>query len=405
MIKVAIRSIWAQKMRSILVALGVAIGVVAVGGMTTAALSLQDQLRQQLSALGSENFVVMRVSPMNFIQGRNRTNWRELWRRPKLELSYLEPLKEGCPSCELIAPQSSHEGITATQGKLKLEDTGVVGVTPEYNGITELKLGYGRFINEHDVQHARYVCVVGQTIVKELFNEGNPIGRKIKVSGIPFLVIGVTEPLGNIMGQDKDNFIMVPITTALHHWSGWWGIQYIIKAKPGMIEKAQDEARAILRVHRQLKGIEPDNFDFFTSDLMMAFLTTILAAVYAVGVSIALMSLVVAGIGIMNVMFVSVAERTKEIGIRKACGATPARIMLQFTIEAAALALVGGIIGLLGIYGLTIAVKGVIPFKINLSFGVLLFGLFFSATAGVVFGFFPARRAAKLPPVDALRWE
>ncbi|MCD6595008.1 ABC transporter permease [bacterium] len=404
MLKIAFRSIWGQKLRSSLVALGVAIGVIAVAGMTTMALSLQSELKQQLSTMGSETFMVMRVSPMNFIGGKHRGKMRQLWRRPRLELNYLKSLQNGCPDCKLISPVASYHGKNASLGKEHLE-TEVVGVTPEYNGIVDMKLGFGRFINISDVERSRYVCIVGQTIVEDLFGGGNPIGRKIKVNNIPFLVVGVLEPIGEFMGQDKDNTVIVPVTTALHHWRGWWGIQYYVKAKHNKIVAAEDEITAVLRRLRKLKGSDPNDFDIFTSELMLAFLTTILASVYAVGVGIALMSLLVAGIGIMNVMFVSVAERTKEIGIRKACGAKPKIILTQFTIEAAILSLFGGVIGLLSLYIIAILVGKFLPFEVSLKIPVLIFGLLFSAFAGILFGYFPAKKASKMPPVEALRWE
>ncbi len=404
MIKIAFRSIIGQKLRSFLVALGVAIGVIAVAGMTTMALSLQSELKQQLSAMGSETFSVMRISPMNFVRRGDRKHRRELWRRPKLELNYLKPIQEGCPDCEAISPVASYGGKTATFGKEKYS-TNVVGVSSEYNGIVDINLGYGRFINDYDVERRRYICVLGETVVEELFFGANPIGRTIKVDGIPFLVVGVLEEQGEVMGNDKDNVVLVPVTTALHHWRGWWGIQFYIKAKSGKLEEAKEQVTMVLRRLRKLKVSDPNNFDIFTSDLMLAFLTTILASVYAVGVGIALMSLLVAGIGIMNVMFVSVAERTKEIGIRKACGATPKVILTQFTIEAAILALFGGVIGLIILYTLISILGNFIPFNISLKIPVLIFGLLFSALAGILFGFFPARKASKQPPVEALRWE
>ena len=408
MVKIALRSMWGQKMRSILVALGVAIGVIAVGGMTTAALSLQSQLHQQLSLMGNDTFTVMRISPFMFMpgSGRGRKKWREMWRRPKLEINYLPTLKEGCPSCEKIAPFVKYPlNNTVSLGKNKLDDTTVLGVVPDYNAITNITLGFGRFFNDYDIQHRRYVCIIGQTVLKELFHGGNPIGRKIKVRGIPFTIIGVSNSIGKLFGQDNDNFILTPITTALHHWRGWWGVMYLVKSKPGIFQQAMDEFTITLRTLRNLKGSDDNNFDILTTDMMMKMFNIILGGVYAVGVGIALMSLIVAGIGIMNVMFVSVSERIKEIGIRKACGATPKTIMLQFTIEAAILAMFGGLLGMGIIYGLILTVGKMIPFEISLNIGVLLFGLAFSAGAGIIFGFFPARKAAKLPPVYALRWE
>jgi len=405
MIKIAFRSIYGQKMRSILVALGVAIGVIAVAGMTTVALSLQSEIKNQLSRFGSDTFMIMRISPIRFMQfGTKRRQMRNIWRRPKLEINYLKQLIEGCPSSEAIAPIASYEGKNVTFGKIK-HDVSVSGATSEFNGLTDLKLGYGRFINENDVEHKRYVCVIGETVIEELFSGGNPIGRKLKIDGIPFVVVGILEPFGEAMGHDRDNTIIVPITTALHHWRGWWGVQYMFKALPGKLDRAIDEATAVLRRLRKLKGFEEDDFDIFTSDLMLSFLTVIIGSIYAVGVGIALMSLIVAGIGIMNVMFVSVAERTKEIGIRKACGAAPKKILTQFTVEAAVLSLFGGSLGLITLYIVILAVGNLIPFSISLKLPVLAFGLVFSAVAGVAFGFFPARKAAKLPPVDALRWE
>ena len=406
MLKVAFRSIWGQKLRSSLVALGVAIGVIAVAGMTTMALSLQSELKQQLSTMGSETFTVMRISPMNFVGGRNRRKMRELWRRPKLEVSYLPKLRKSCPSCEKIAPFIKYPlNNIVSYGKNKLEDVTVLGVEPEYNGITNTTIGFGRFFNDYDIQHRRYVCIIGQTVLKELFHGGNPIGRKLKIRGIPFTVIGVSNPIGKLFGEDNDNFVLTPITTALHHWRGWWGVMYMIKARPGKFQQAIDEVTVALRNLRNLKGSDENNFDIFTADMLLAFLNTILASVYAVGVGIALMSLLVAGIGIMNVMFVSVAERTKEIGIRKACGATPKIILTQFTIEAAILALFGGIIGLIFLYAVVSLAGKFLPFGVSLKPSVLIFGLLFSASAGIIFGFFPARKASKLSPVESLRWE
>lgn len=408
MIKISLRSIWGQKMRSALVALGVAIGVIAVAGMTTAALSLQAQMQQQLSLMGTNTFTVVRFSPFIFILGGrgNRKKWREIWRRPKMELSYLPSLKEGCSSCEKIAPFIKYPmNATVSKGKSKIEDCTIIGAVPDYNNIVNVTLGFGRFISDYDVQHRRYVCVVGQTIVSDFFKGGNPIGRKIKIRGIPFTIVGVSNPVGKVFGQDNDNFVLVPITTALRHWRGRWGLVYMVKAKPGLLPQAMDEVTVTLRSLRRLKASDDNNFDIITPDMIIRIFNTILGGVYAVGVGIALMSLIVAGIGIMNVMFVTVAERTKEIGIRKACGASPRKIMLQFTIEAALLALIGGTIGLAAVYALTVTVGRFLPFDLSLKIWVLVFGLLFSAGAGIIFGFFPARRAAKLPPVRALRWE
>ena len=405
MIKIAWRAVLGQKLRSFLVALGVAIGVIAVSGMSTLALSLHSELVKSFEIMGPETFNVMRISPMNFVGFSNRRARRDLWRRPKLELNYYKPLCEGCPDCEAISPLVKYPGRTASSGKNTLQNTVVAGVGPDYTKIIATHLTAGRFFTDSDIQRKRYVCVVGETVVRELFNNSNPIGRKLKVEGIPFTVIGIYEKMGTVMGQDQDNFVMVPVTTALHHWRGWWGLIYMVKARRGKYQQAMEEVRSVLRRLRKLKASDPDNFDFFTADMMLSFLNTILASLFAVGVGIALMSLLVAGIGIMNVMFVSVTERTKEIGVRKACGAVPKVILFQFVIESALLSLIGGAIGLGALYGIIFALKGVVPFEVSLHPSVVAFGLAFSVAAGIIFGYFPARRAAKLHPVEALRWE
>ncbi len=404
LLKVSLRSIFAQRLRSALVVLGVAVGVVAVGGMTAAAVSIRQAVKQQLSSLGAETFVVVRISPLVFVRGSHRRDWRKLWRRPRLKLSYLKPLVDGCSSCERIAPVATYAGKTATLGKRKLEDVSVVGTTPQYNGLSGVKLAFGRFIDERDVDRKRYVCVIGQTVLDELFGKSNPIGRRIRLGGIPFVVVGVADSVGSAFGEDKDNFVVVPITTALHHWRGWWGIQYVVRAKAGAVSSAKEEVISVLRRLRRLKAYEDNDFDILTADMLLSLLTTIIAAVYAVGFAISLASLVVAGIGIMNIMFVVVSERTREIGIRKACGATPGAIMAQFTLEAMLLGLLGGVLGIGILYIISAIISGTIPFDIKVSFGVAVFGLLFSAACGVIFGIFPARRAARLNPVDALRW-
>ncbi len=420
MIKIAFRSIIAHKLRSFLVAFGVTIGVIAVVGMTALALSLQAEMKKQLSQMGPDSFVVMRVSPLNFLKGRDMKKMRDLWRRPRILLSYHKPLIEQSEFCEKIAPMSSYYGKVSF-GKKRFTNASIVATTPEYNGLTTQKVEFGRFLSKHEIEHRKYICVIGPTIAKELFGDADPIGRRIKVRGIPFIVTGITKSLGKSIGQDKDNIIFVPITTALHHWKGRWNIQYLVKAKPGKVKEAQEEVSLILRRLRSLKTYEDNNFDIFTSELLMTILNSILAAVYAVGLFITMISLVVAGIGIMNVMFVSVTERTKEIGIRKATGASPRIILLQFTLEAAFLALIGGLLGLLflaGVFQVLSAIpkitasvngadagSGVLPFKLILHPSIVFLGVLFSTSAGVIFGYFPARKAAKLNPVDALRWE
>jgi len=408
-IGIALRGINHNRLRGFLSILGVIIGVVAVIGMGALAASMQQALASQAQQLGANTFTVERMNPIEmatiFASG-NRQSLIELWRRPRLELRFVDEIRENCPSVRSVAAFSKGSHHFRHRGHRSDQSMSVLGTNEDFlqGGIYELK--EGRFLLSNDIKSKRYVCVIGQEIVREFFEGVDPIGKDVNVGPMPCKVIGTLEEVGSTMGENPDQVAIIPVTTAFRHWP--WMIRdlgFNIEAYPDKMNEAQDEVITVLRRLRGLRPWEENNFSITTSQMMAELFGQATAAAAFVVLLIAGVSLIVAGIGIMNVMFVSVRERTREIGIRKACGASSPSIMLQFTLEAVLLSSIGGILGMV-IIGISMAaLGGVVPFDLVFPSTLILIGLAFSIAVGVIFGIIPAYRASKLNVVDALRYE
>ena len=395
---IALREIRRNLTRSFLTVIGVVIGVAAVVTMVTLGRRATEVVKDQISKMGS-NLLILRPG-----QGWGGGG------APQFSIADINAVRDQVPGIASLAPF-----ITSTEPAVFQENnrpSDVQGTTPNYFAIANWEISYGRFFTEAEVQEAAPVCVIGETIRKELFGADiDPVGGKIRVKNISMEVIGVTAMKGQGgFGDDLDDNIITPYTTVLRRLSGrknGQNINQVMISGEAHYPSAQivADVSAIMRERRKITANEEDNFNVFDS-LQLAdvinssgkVMTSLLGAVAGV-------SLLVGGIGIMNIMLVSVTERTREIGIRLAIGARAREVLLQFLVEAVTLSCIGGVAGIALAYGLCIALAEVVgaPFLFDPKINLIAF--VFSAAIGILFGFMPARRAAGLDPIEALRHE
>lgn len=392
-------SLIANKLRSILTMLGIIIGVAAVIALVSIGNGVKQDIQDSISSLGSNLLMVMPGAPrtpgVRPTAGSQKT----------LKVSDYEAIAK-LDGVKAASPYTAGSYVAIYQSKNWT--TSVSGVNYNFQDVNNWNMEEGRFISEKNVQNRERIAVVGQTVVKNLFAGEDPVGKEIRVKNIPFRVIGVLESKGNgTMGNDQDDAIFIPYTTAMERVEGvdYLRMVYVVAKDESGIDRLQSDIENLLRVRHGIKDPELDNFNIQNMKSIMdtmeqttGTLTLFLGAVAAI-------SLVVGGIGIMNIMLVSVTERTREIGIRKALGATYNVIVTQFLIEAVVISLMGGIIGIaLGI-GASHLIGTLSGMSTVISIPTIILSFGFSMAIGLVFGIYPARKAAKLNPIDALHYE
>ncbi len=402
-IKIAFQSLWANKLRSALTLLGVVIGVAAVIAVVTFVNGINGYVATKIFNLGADVFIVFKVSPAV----TNIDKYLEGEKRKDLTMEDYAAVLEACKHCEWVGASLRNDSGHVKYGQQSIADTQVRGVTPSMVPILDIDLTSGRMLNDTDVRNDAAVAVVGPDIVDNLMPGVDPIDKEIRIDGWVYRVIGVGKRKGKTLGQSMDNYALTPITAYQKQHGTHESVRISGKAATSGagFDEAMDETRAVLRARRHVHPGDDDNFDIETNDSLLSIWSNFSGTFFYAMIGIAAISLVVGGIVIMNIMLVSVTERTREIGIRKAMGARSDDILLQFLIESLTLALLGGAIGV--VFGIVFA-KGV-TLAIGMPSAIKLWavsaGVVVAASVGIFFGVYPARRAAVLDPIVALRFE
>lgn len=392
-------SLIANKMRSILTMLGIIIGVAAVIALVSIGNGVKQDIQNSISSLGSNLLMVMPGAPRTPGVRLSQGSMKSLKVSDYQAISKLDGVKAA-------SPYTANSYVTIYQSKNWT--TTVSGVSSNFQDVNNWTMAEGRFISSKNVENRERVAVVGQTVVKNLFAGEDPVGKEIRVKNIPFRVIGVLNSKGNgTMGNDQDDVIFIPYTTAMERVEGvdYLRMVYVVASDDNGIDRLQSDIENLLRVRHSIKDTNLDDFNIQNMKSIMETMEQTTGTLTLFLGAVAAISLVVGGIGIMNIMLVSVTERTREIGIRKALGATYFVIVTQFLIEAVVISLMGGLIGIaLGIgasklIGLASGMSTVI------SVPTIVLSFAFSMAIGLVFGIYPARKAAKLNPIDALHYE
>ena len=399
-LRIAADSIWTHKLRSFLTLLGIIIGVASVvtvgGAIEGLGLYVNDRL---VSTFGSNTFIVARIARINLTDDE----YEQLIKRNKrIRLDDMRAIRERCDGCAAVAVMlRSTDDVKV--GSTTFYDASVNGVSADVPKIQTLEIAEGRFFSSYDAERARPVAVIGSALRQELFGPVDVLGKEIRVGGDSFAIVGVEKENGSFFGQSLDNNVYIPYTAFLKKYGIRRSMDVRVKSPSAeAMQATQDEVRTIMRVRHHLRPNQEDDFDILASDAIQKAVGQFTGAIAMVVTPITLISLVVGGIVVMNIMLVTVTERTQEIGLRKALGARKRDIMLQFLIESSLLASLGGAVGILVAYGISMIIRGTTPIPMAVTLGYIMLALLASGGIGLISGIYPAHRASKLDPIVAL---
>ena len=399
----ALSAIRTNKMRSFLTVLGVLIGVGSVIAMVSIITGLNNSMAGQIQSLGS-NVIYVSQYGVNF--GGPSAEERK---RKDITLEHAEAIRKYCPSVEAVSPENYYWAPGGNKVKYKdnrANRPDVGGVLLDYEIVSNSFAVQGRFFTESDVYYRASVAVLGNDVKEALFPNLDAIGKEVRINNKKYTVIGVMEKKPKFLGEAQDNYVLIPLSIYMKMYPEATSVYIRVRPKsPELTDKAIDEIRQLLRRVRGVAYNKPDDFAIFTQQDLMDIYDKITGSIYLVMVVISSIGLLVGGVGVMNIMLVSVTERTREIGIRKAVGAKKKNILWQFLIEAMALSGAGGLLGI--IFGLAIAwiVKIATPLPAGVSVAWIIIGFSVSVSVGLIFGIYPAYRAVRVDPIVSLRYE
>ncbi len=399
-ISIALSSLWSSRLRSFLTLIGVIIGVATVITVVSIIEGMNQYVVGTLSSFGYDSFTISKFGIIT-----SRDEFLEAQRRKRITIDQMELLLENCTLCNEVGGSVSRP-IQVKYGRDYIDDVDLYGATHNFLDLGNYRLAEGRMFSDSDVLHKRPVCVLGSEVKDVLFPGQDPINRDIRVGKSRLVVISTIERRGSLLGQNLDNFVLIPISLYQKTYGSNQTVEIHVKSRGReTLETTKDQATFLMRAIRGLKRDEENDFGIVTTDAMIETYRDFTGMAYIVMIGVASISLLIGGIVIMNIMLVSVTERIKEIGIRKAVGAKRSDIVGQFLAESATVAIVGGIIGILLGAGIAKIVSIYSPLPSSIEAWAIMAGIAVSGGVGICFGLFPAIKAARLDPILALRQE
>jgi putative ABC transport system permease protein len=399
--RIALDTLRAHKLRTFLTLLGVILAVTTLVAVISVLNGLNVYVADKVANLGANAFVVDRIGIIT-----NFDEWVKARRRPPLGISDYEALRDEMRLAKSIAGEQD-TSADVRYGNTLSEDVIIIGVTPAYPEIREIEPSNGRLFTQADEDHRSPVCIIGADVVEKFFTGVDPLGKEIRAGQGLYQIIGVAKAKGTVFGVSQDNFVMIPLGTYRKEWlKPLDSVAMFVQAEgPEWMPAAMDEARVILRSRRHVRYQDDDNFAIIAPTSITGLWNRITGNAFGIAIWVTSVFLVVGGIVIMNIMLASVTERTREIGLRKSLGARRRHIVMQFLVESALLASIGGAVGVAVALGIAQVVRALTPIPISTPIFAISIALLLSTVVGLFFGIYPAMRAARLDPIEALRAE
>ncbi len=399
-LKLALQSLWVNKLRTVLTLLGVVIGVAAVIAVVTLVNGANAYVDQKLNTYGSDVFTVSKMP--NLITSYDE--YTRYQKRKNVTVDDFRNVEANCRHCRLVGAGQGKQ-VSVKSGTDNVTGVSLRGWTAAMPDLNNINIIQGRIFTPTEVEHAARVAIIGTDIQENLLKSDDPLNRVIRVDGEEYTVIGMGEKQGKTLGSSQDNYVIVPLPAYQHTYGSSKTLTIYVKAQGtgAALEEAGDEVRLLMRAARHDRLGEDDSFTLDLNNTFLSLFKTVTGLFGAIAIPVAAISLIVGGIVIMNIMLVSVTERTREIGVRKALGAKRRDILLQFVIESGLMATAGGIVGVLFGVGVGFGISTLAGFPMNIAWWSVAVGLLVATSVGIFFGVYPARKAAMLDPITALR--